>query len=80
MITIKGEWASRGFKTASGQGCPLVYIIRISEQLLINEIFAQGDIFLQRIEHALQRLLFKRAERANRTTLFYTIFAQQQRL
>ncbi len=30
--------------------------------LFIDEIFARGDIFLQRIEHAFQRLLLKGAE------------------
>lgn len=54
----RGETAE-ALKTASGQGCPLVYIIGKSEQLLVNKIFAQGDIFLQRIEHAFQRLLLK---------------------
>jgi hypothetical protein len=35
----RGETAE-ALKTASGQGCPLVYIIGKSEQLLVNKIFA----------------------------------------
>ena len=48
--------------------------------LLINEFFAQRDIFLQRIQHAFHRVLLKRAQRADRLTLFNTVFTQQQRL
>ena len=51
-----------------------------ANQLLINELFAQGDIFLQRIQHTFQRVLFKCAQSTDRFTLFHAVFTQQQRL
>ena len=47
---------------------------------LLNELFAQSNIFFQRIQHAFQRALFKRAQLADRLTLLYAVFTQQQRL
>lgn len=58
-------------------GCPGLFDV---DELLIHKLFAKGNIFSQRIEHAFQRLLFKSAQLADGLTLFYAIFPQQQRL
>jgi hypothetical protein len=47
---------------------------------LVYKLFTQSDIAFQRIQHADHRLLFKRAQRADRLTFFDTVFTQQQRL
>lgn len=52
----------------------------VRARLLVDEVFAERDIFLQGVQHALQRLLFKGAEFADRLSLFHAVFPQQQRL
>lgn len=46
----------------------------VRARLLVDEVFAERDIFLQGVQHALQRLLFKGAEFADRLSLFHAVF------